>query len=102
VIAVEHVDDLIELMFGMPAGARGADGRFPAGTLHARVEAALREMDEKLEDRRKSDQDRDRPEAAPPPQPEPEAPPRPPELPCDPRPRPPRPQAAPDGSSERA
>jgi len=74
VIAIEHIDDLIELMFGMPAGARGADGKFPAGTLHARVEAVLREMDEKLEERRKSDQDRDRPEPAHLPQPEPEAP----------------------------
>jgi predicted ATP-dependent protease len=99
VIAVEHVDDLIELMFGMPAGARGADGKFPAGTLHARVEAVLREMDEKLEDRRKSDKDRDRQESAHPPQPEPEMP-LPPEPPPDPGPLTILPQATLPGSTD--
>jgi predicted ATP-dependent protease len=83
VIAVEHVDDLIELMFGMPAGARGADGRFPEGTLHARVEAILREMDEKLDSRRKGDKDQDSetPKLR---DSEPEMPPPPPEPPADP------------------
>ncbi len=82
VIAVEHVDDLIELMFGMPAGARGADGRFPEGTLHARVEAILREMEEKLNEGRKDDRRRE-PEAPKPPEAEPDQPP-PPEPPADP------------------
>uniref|UniRef100_UPI00145F97E8 PAS domain S-box protein n=1 Tax=Candidatus Roseilinea sp. NK_OTU-006 TaxID=2704250 RepID=UPI00145F97E8 len=86
VIAIEHVDDLIELMFGMPAGVRGADGRFPEGTLHARVEAILREMDEKLDDQRKGDRSgRSRePEAPKSSEPEPETPPSPPEPPADP------------------
>ncbi|MCS6848096.1 MAG: ATP-binding protein [Anaerolineae bacterium] len=83
VIAVEHVDDLIELMFGMPAGVRGADGRFPEGTLHARVEAILREMDEKLDNRRKGDKDPS-PESSKSRDSEPEMPPPLPEPPADP------------------
>jgi len=35
------VDDGIELLTGLAAGRRGRDGRFPAGTLHARVEERL-------------------------------------------------------------
>jgi predicted ATP-dependent protease len=40
--AVRHVDEGIELLTGHPAGARGADGRFPEGSVHARVEERLR------------------------------------------------------------
>lgn len=91
VIAVDHVDDLIELMFGMPAGKRGADDRFPDGTLHARVEAILREMSEKLDGRRK-DGDRNnkerQPTEPPAPEPPPELPPEPPEPTVQDRPRP--------------
>jgi len=35
------VDEAIELLTGVPAGRRGEDGRFPEGTLHARVEERL-------------------------------------------------------------
>ncbi len=35
------VDEGIELLTGIPAGARGADGRYPEGTIHARVEERL-------------------------------------------------------------
>ncbi len=48
----EHVDDLIRLYFGMPAGRRTDNGKFPPGTLHALVEAALRENYERLDGRR--------------------------------------------------
>jgi len=35
------VDDGIELLTGLTAGQRGPDGRFPEGTLHARIEQRL-------------------------------------------------------------
>jgi predicted ATP-dependent protease len=35
------VDDGIELLTGLTAGRRGPDGRFPEGTVHARVEERL-------------------------------------------------------------
>jgi len=35
------VEEGIELLAGIPAGQRGPDGRFPDGTLHARVEGRL-------------------------------------------------------------
>ncbi len=38
---VAHIDEGIELLTGIPAGARGADGKFPDGTINARVEARL-------------------------------------------------------------
>lgn len=44
--AVGHVDEAIPLFFGMPAGERGADGRFPEGTLHRLVEDRLRSFAE--------------------------------------------------------
>ena len=37
--AVRTVDEGLEVLTGMPSGARDALGRFPAGTLNARVEA---------------------------------------------------------------
>jgi lon-related putative ATP-dependent protease len=38
---VENVDQGIEILTGLPAGERGADGRFPAGTVNQRVEQRL-------------------------------------------------------------
>ncbi|MBX3508020.1 Lon protease family protein [Parvibaculum sp.] len=38
---VEHVEEGVELLMGAPAGARGADGKFPAGTIYARAEERL-------------------------------------------------------------
>jgi len=39
--AVESIDQGIGLLTGVPAGARDAAGRFPAGSVNARVEACL-------------------------------------------------------------
>lgn len=39
--AVAEVDDAIELLAGLPAGLRDESGKFPAGSLNARVEARL-------------------------------------------------------------
>jgi predicted ATP-dependent protease len=41
--AVEHVDEGIELLTAHPAGARGADGVYPADSAHRRVEDRLRD-----------------------------------------------------------
>lgn len=41
--AVSNVDQGIELLTGVPAGERQADGSFPDGTIHARVAARLEE-----------------------------------------------------------
>ena len=45
---VRRVEEGIELLTGIPAGARGADGSFPAGTVFARVDARLRDLAEKI------------------------------------------------------
>ena len=45
--AIESVDQGIELLTGVTAGARGADGTFPAGTVHGRVEERLKTFAQK-------------------------------------------------------
>jgi predicted ATP-dependent protease len=47
---VETVDEGIELLTGCPAGARGADGAFPEGSVHRRVEDRLRGYADLLRD----------------------------------------------------
>jgi predicted ATP-dependent protease len=44
---VSSIDHGIELLTGVAAGARGADGNFPAGSVNARVEARLRAFAER-------------------------------------------------------
>ena len=39
--SVHDIDEGIELLTGLPAGRRGDDGRFPEGSIHARVDARL-------------------------------------------------------------
>lgn len=92
-----HVDDLIELFFGMPPGRRLDDAKFPPGTFFAVVDAALREINEKMDGRRrgKDDEKRDEdkkpePEKVPPsPEPPPGNPPEPEPGPPEPPPDPP-------------
>ncbi len=48
VYAVESVDQAVELLMGIPAGERGADGSFPEGTVNGLVETRLLEMSEVL------------------------------------------------------
>lgn len=42
VYPIAHVEEGLALLTGMPAGRRGADGRFPPDTLFARIEERLR------------------------------------------------------------
>ncbi|HKJ72743.1 MAG TPA: ATP-binding protein [Alphaproteobacteria bacterium] len=44
--AVSTIDEGIELLTGVPAGARGEDGKFPDGAIGQRVEAKLLELAE--------------------------------------------------------
>jgi lon-related putative ATP-dependent protease len=48
--AVDTVDEGIEHLTGIPAGVRGANGEFPKGTVHRRVEDRLRGYAELLRD----------------------------------------------------
>jgi predicted ATP-dependent protease len=47
--AIQTIDEGIELLTGVPAGQRDESGRFPEGTVHARVEARLKELAEGIE-----------------------------------------------------
>lgn len=45
---VSAIDEGIAILTGMPAGQRGADGRFPQGTVNRRVDDALRDLGMRL------------------------------------------------------
>jgi hypothetical protein len=47
IFAVETIDQGLEILTGRAAGARDADGRFPADSVNARVEARLIELADK-------------------------------------------------------
>jgi lon-related putative ATP-dependent protease len=47
IFPVTHVDEGIEILTGVPAGERGKDGKFPANSINARVEARLLDLAER-------------------------------------------------------
>ncbi len=47
IYAVGHIDEGIEILTGVKAGERGADGRFPAGTINRLVEDKLKAFAER-------------------------------------------------------
>ena len=53
--AVDTIDDGIQLLTGVPAGDRDAEGRFPGGTVGARVDQTLRRYAERLRELAASD-----------------------------------------------
>ena len=55
--AIKTVNDGIEILTGVPAGERGADGQFPEGTVNGRVEQRLREFGERLKEAGKEKKD---------------------------------------------
>jgi lon-related putative ATP-dependent protease len=59
--AIDHVEEGIEILMGMPAGKRGKDGIFPDGTFHRLAEdrlATLREASKKEEERKEGGRNR--------------------------------------------
>ena len=44
VYGVNSVEEALELLTGLPAGARGAEGQYPENTLYGRVARRLEEM----------------------------------------------------------
>lgn len=43
IYAIDHVDDGIEILTGIPAGKEGKDGRYPKGSINYRVQQKLDE-----------------------------------------------------------
>lgn len=48
IYAIETIEEGLELLMGLKTGERGPDGKFPEGTLYARVEERLREIHKNL------------------------------------------------------
>ena len=62
---VETVDEGLEFLTGIPAGERDADGAFPAGSIHARVQERLQKFADCAKTERDEDDDlEDPPESA--------------------------------------
>jgi predicted ATP-dependent protease len=55
--AVRTIDQAMEILTGVPAGARGTDGEFPPNTINARIEYRLRKMAEEAHEHEKSSDD---------------------------------------------
>lgn len=51
VYAVDHIDEALSLLLGMPAGRQKRDGTWPARSVHGRVALRLRELAERREAR---------------------------------------------------
>jgi predicted ATP-dependent protease len=60
VVAIEHVDEAIELAMGKPAGQRDAEGVFTPDSVHAIVETVLKEINERLDGKHDKDKDKDK------------------------------------------
>ena len=56
---VEHVDQGIELLTGMPAGEADEQGGYPDGTLNARVQARLDELAQKAKEQQEEEKEKD-------------------------------------------
>ena len=52
IYAIDHIDDAVELLMGIPAGTLQPDGTYPEGTLHWMVEKRLTEMREALKEKK--------------------------------------------------
>jgi len=59
VYPVSTIDEGIEILTGLPAGDRDADGRFPAGSINGRVEARLIGFSERIRALRSKEDNRD-------------------------------------------
>jgi lon-related putative ATP-dependent protease len=64
IVAVENVDEAIELLTGVPAGERDESGAFPPGSVNQRVEGRLIELAEKQRAFEASKDDSDKKQAA--------------------------------------
>jgi len=64
--SVSHVDEAIELLTGVSAGMRGADGAYPDDSINGRVENTLKQfvLDLRAFDKRRKDEEEDNGEAS--------------------------------------
>gem|GEM_PF-2126990 len=58
VYAYHNVDDAMNLLTGLPAGERDADGQYPEGSINRKVEGRLTEL-EYLKEQARAHRDKD-------------------------------------------
>jgi lon-related putative ATP-dependent protease len=54
--AVKHINECLELLTGVPAGEQDAEGKYPEGTLHYKVDQRLRELNKEKKDNKTPDE----------------------------------------------
>ncbi|MDZ7364226.1 MAG: AAA family ATPase [candidate division KSB1 bacterium] len=59
VYAVKTIDECLELLTGVPAGEQDAEGKYPEGTLHYKVDQRLRELNKEKRDNKTPDEKKD-------------------------------------------
>jgi predicted ATP-dependent protease len=60
--AIAHIDEGLELLTGVPAGEKDAEGKYPEDTLHYKVDQRLRELNKEKKDNKADEKKDDRPE----------------------------------------
>jgi hypothetical protein len=57
VYTIDQMEEGLELLTGMPAGAPGPDGTYPEGTLNHLVEKRLTEISEAMEKKKEAEEE---------------------------------------------
>jgi lon-related putative ATP-dependent protease len=59
VYAMSNIDQALELLTGMPAGEKDAEGKYPEGTLHYKVDQRLRELNKEKKENKSAEEKKD-------------------------------------------
>jgi len=62
VYAISHIDAGLERLTGMPAGEKDAEGKYPEGTIHHKVDQRLRELNKEKKDKLGEEKKEEKPE----------------------------------------
>jgi lon-related putative ATP-dependent protease len=57
--AINHIDESLELLTGAPAGEKDAEGKYPEGTVHHKVDQRLRELAKEKKENKTADEKKD-------------------------------------------
>jgi predicted ATP-dependent protease len=64
VYAISDIDEGLELLTGVPAGEKDAEGKYPEGTLHYKADQRLRELNKEKKENKANDEKKDDKEKA--------------------------------------
>jgi ATP-dependent Lon protease len=59
IYAITNLDEAIELLTGVPAGEKDAEGKYPEGTVHYKADQRLRELNKEKKDSKPAEEKKD-------------------------------------------